>query len=136
MSFSAHASGFQSGYEAEVRKLMGRHRLSLQWISWEKPGKAIVTKVGNNLILKGQQIGDNGDYLRIDGRIIDAAKDQFTFEGTIETRVSFINEGQACVREGVQVFARTKPTRKYWRLQNMLNPCTNIETDYVDLFFH
>jgi hypothetical protein len=123
-------------YDAEVAKLMGKHRLTLQWISWDKPGRAIVKKSGNDIVISGSQIGVDGDFLTIEGKIIDAAKDEFTFEGSIATRVSHINNGETCVREGVQVFQRTKPTRKYWRLQNMTNPCTQIETDYIDLFFH
>ena len=49
------------------------------------------------------------------------------------TRVSFIAGGMRCARKGEFVF-EVKGNRKYWRLQQMLNPCESV-TDYVDVYF-
>jgi hypothetical protein len=57
---------------------------------------------------------------------------EFTFRGTIVTRVKFIAAGQECRREGTFTFA-LKGQRRYWRLQQMQNPCADV-VDYVDLY--
>lgn len=48
-------------------------------------------------------------------------------------QISHINGGEPCVREGEMTFAITRK-RKYWRLQEMQNPC-DTATDYVDIYF-
>lgn len=114
--------------------LLGKHRVSLQWISWDYFGAATVTNKNDVLSLEGEQKQRGGtDYLKIDGIILSIDKNEFAFKGTIVTRVSHINNGEACKREGEMVFA-IKGKRKYWRLQEMDNPCEGV-TDYVDIFF-
>ena len=49
------------------------------------------------------------------------------------TRVSHIAGGAECRRHGTFHFA-TKVGRKYWRMQEMDNPCDDA-TDYVDIYF-
>lgn len=116
-----------------ARMLLGKHKLSLQWISWDYFGTAIVTNRGGIYRLTGQQKGrGNRDLLTIDGRVLSIDKRQFVFEGTIVTRVSHINGGQPCKREGEFTF-RITGNRKYWRLMEMDNPCDEA-TDYVDIF--
>jgi hypothetical protein len=121
---------------AAARMLLGRHMLSLQWISWDYFGTALVTNVRGLYRLKGEQRGrgdSRGDYLRIEGfvRSIDAR--EFVFNGKIEMRVGHINNGEPCIRNGEFTFAITGK-RKYWRMQEMDNPCDQA-TDYVDIYF-
>lgn len=119
---------------ASARMLLGKHKLSLQWISWDYLGTATVTVTGGVYRLKGEQKArGNSDRLTIDGVITRIAAKEFTFEGTIITQVSHINGGQPCTREGEFTF-RITGQRKYWRLQQMENPCDPV-TDYVDMYF-
>jgi hypothetical protein len=114
--------------------LLGRHRISLQWISWDYFGAAIVTQSGGVLSLKGEQKQRGGtDFVKVNGNITEINAKDFKFDGTIITRVSHINGGKPCTREGEMTFKITG-TRKYWRLVEMDNPCEGV-TDYVDIFF-
>ncbi len=132
----AAASGLDAAAKA---KLVGEHRLTLQWLGWgdlSKAGKLIVKDEGKALSAEGEQIGDGentGDYVRLSGKIVSATKDGFVFEGDIVTRVHHIANSEVCKRSGKFNF-RTKSTRKYWRLQEMDNPCSTV-TDYVDIYF-
>ncbi len=121
--------------DANAKKmLLGKHKLSLQWISWDYFGTATVTNKNGVLYLKGEQKQRGGkDYLKIDGTITSIDKNEFTFNGTIVMRVSHNNDGEPCKREGEMTFA-IKGKRSYWRLQEMDNPCDGV-TDYVDIFF-
>lgn len=116
-------------------KLLGKHMLSLQWILFDKApfGSAVVKEEKGTLSVKGQQKGIKGDYLQVDGVISDVSAKSFKFEGEIKTKVRHINKGQECVRKGKMTFTATG-NRKYWRLQEMNNPCDQV-TDYVDVYF-
>ena len=114
--------------------LLGRHRLSLQWISWDYFGTATVTNRRGTFYLKGEQKQRRGtDYLKIDGRITEINAKNFKFDGTIIMQISSINNGEPCRREGEMTF-RITGNRRYWRLAEMTNPCDSA-TDYVDIFF-
>ncbi|HEX8287445.1 MAG TPA: hypothetical protein VF556_05605 [Pyrinomonadaceae bacterium] len=114
--------------------LLGKHKLSLQWISWDYFGAATVSNVNGVLRLKGEQKSRDGkDYLKIDGVITSTAAKEFKFDGKIVTRISHIAEGVECERTGEMTF-RITGKRKYWRLQEMDNPCDAV-TDYVDIYF-
>ena len=114
--------------------LLGRHRLSLQWVSWDYFGTATVTKRGGVFYLKGEQRQRGGtDFVRVDGRITEINARDFRFDGTVTTQVSHINGGAPCVREGAMAF-RITGNRRYWRLAEMNNPCDGV-ADYVDIFF-
>jgi hypothetical protein len=133
-------SASETGLDAAARaRLVGEHLLTLQWIGWgdlSSAGRATVSDVGDHLVLRGEQrgVGENAsDYLRIDGRIVAATRNGFVFEGEILTRVHHIAEGAECRREGRFTFL-TRSGRKYWRLQEMDNPCDGV-TDYVDVYF-
>jgi hypothetical protein len=133
--------------QAAARKLVGKHKISLQWISWDYFGSAFVKKkhcqsgtevslpiTGQCYWLKGEQIGrTNTDRLTIDGMIMSVDAKQFTFHGTIETKISHINSAKPCIRSGNFTFKITGK-RKYWRLMEMDNPCDEA-TDYIDLYF-
>jgi hypothetical protein len=119
---------------AAARKLVGKHKLNLQWIgseNWSEFGNLKVTDREGMMFIRGSQTKGN-DYLQIDGKILSIQEKQFTFQGKIVMRVSHINKGQACERDGEMVFKITE-NRKYWRLQQMKSPC-DITTDYVDIF--
>lgn len=114
--------------------LLGKHKFSLQWISWDYFGAATVTQKNGVLYIKGRQEGrGNADFVTIDGKITSVDSKEFSFSGKIVTKISFINGGKPCVRDGDFTFKITGK-RKYWRLQEMDNPCDEA-TDYVDIFF-
>ena len=120
--------------KAAAGMLLGRHKLSLQWISWDYFGTASVTNKGGVYSIKGEQKGrGNGDYVRIEGTIVSIDPKQFVFQGSIITRISHINGGEPCTRQGDLTF-RITGKRKYWRLMEMDNPC-DTATDYVDIYF-
>lgn len=119
---------------AAKTKLVGNHKLSLQWISWDYFGTVKITDERGVLHLRGEQKQRGGnDFLKIDGTINLIDKNTFVFNGVITTRVSHINNGDNCKREGEMTFA-IKGNRRYWRLQEMENPCDG-GTDYVDIYF-
>ncbi len=116
------------------KMLLGKHLLSLQWISWDYFGTANVTDKAGILHLKGEQKQHNGsDFVKIDGTITSIDENEFKFTRTIVMQISHINGGEPCTRTGEMTFAVTGK-RKYWRLQEMTNPCDQA-TDYVDIYF-
>ncbi|NOT48385.1 MAG: hypothetical protein HOP17_11630 [Acidobacteria bacterium] len=119
---------------AAGKKLLGRHKLSLQWISWDYFGLATVTNSRGVYRIKGEQKGrGNTDFVKVDGTIKSIDAKEFVFEGTIVSQISHINGGQPCTRDGEFTFKITG-TRKYWRLMQMDNPCDPV-ADYVDIYF-
>jgi hypothetical protein len=132
----------------QKRMLLGVHRLSLQWISWEKFGKVKVTESGGTLFVKGEQRGpsyaddprmqasqpEGEDYLKIDGIVTELGSKQFKFHGKIVTRVAHINGGKECKRNGNFTFAK-RDHPGYWRMQEIDNPCDEA-ADYVDIYVH
>jgi hypothetical protein len=114
--------------------LLGEHRLSLQWISWDYFGKATVTESDGTLLLTGEQKArKGGDHLKIDGVITEVDAKEFKFNGTIVAQVEINNGGKPCERKGEMTFI-IKGSRKYWRLKEMDSPCEEV-VDYVDIFF-
>lgn len=119
---------------AAAKMLLGKHKLSLQWISWDYFGSATVTNDAGVYSIRGSQIGrGNNDVLTIEGIIVSIDAKQFVFEGTIITQISHINGGKPCTRHGDFTF-KISGKRKYWRMQEMDNPCDEA-TDYVDIYF-
>jgi hypothetical protein len=122
-----------------LSKLLGEHKLSLQWIGTKRLGIATVTNRDGVLELHGRQDrgegdteGDAADFVSIDGVITEVTDNEFKFRGTIVSRISFISSGSECRRDGEYSFA-IKGKRRYWRLQQMENPCDR-STDYVDIY--
>lgn len=112
----------------------GKHDLTLHWISWERPGSVTITETEDNWYsIQGSQTDGKGNYLKINGRIKPITDRELEFDGKIETRVESINQGEPCIRLGSKLFKATG-TRKYWRLQEMIN-CDGGTTDYVDIYF-
>jgi len=114
----------------------GKHLLTLQWISWDRPGSILLEPMGDGWFnaVGEQRKAANGDYLTIKGRLKPVSKTELLFEGTIETKVNSLNGGEPCIRQGPMNFKTTR-NRKYWRLQNMLNCEGNLVTDYIDIYF-
>ena len=127
-----YAQGPASPINGTRQLLLGDHLLSLQWVSWDRFGKASVTEQAGKLMLKGEQRKD-GDFVTVDGAITEVLPKGFRFHGKVTTRVSYINKGQPCVRDGNLTFLASG-ARKFWRMQEMNNPCDEA-ADYVDLYF-
>jgi hypothetical protein len=135
LSFSIFAQEKTVVKDTKARQmLLGKHLLSLQWISWDYFGSATVTNRKGVYHLKGRQRQRGGtDFVELDGVITEINAKDFKFDGKITMQISHINGGEACVREGEMTFAITGK-RKYWRLQEMKSPCGET-TDYVDIYF-
>ena len=135
LSFSVLAQEKTVVKDVKARNmLLGKHLLSLQWISWDYFGSATVTNKHSVYYLKGRQKQRGGtDFVEVDGVITEINAKNFKFDGKITMQISHINGGKPCVREGEMTFA-VAGKRKYWRLQEMDNPC-DTATDYVDIYF-
>ena len=131
---TASASQAKASDNAE-QKLLGKHMFSLQWILFQKEkfGTASVTRNNDGGLYVDARQELNGDYVTLKGdvRVVDAK--EFTVTGELVTCVSHINSGKPCVRGGTFTFKATGK-RKYWRMQEMANPCENV-VDYVDIYF-
>ena len=135
LSFSVFAQDKTVVNNTKARQmLLGKHLLTLQWISWDYFGAATVTDRKGVYYLKGRQKQRGGtDFVEVDGVITEINAKDFKFDGKITMQISHINGGKPCVRKGEMTFAITGK-RKYWRLQEMKSPCDET-TDYVDIYF-
>lgn len=114
-------------------ELTGKHPLTLQWISWDKPGNVTIVPGENGwYTITGRQ-ENHQNYLKINGRIKPLNAKELEFEGEIETRIESINNNEPCLKTGKKLFKATGE-RKYWRLQDMIN-CDGTTTDYIDIYF-
>lgn len=114
-------------------ELTGKHPLTLQWISWDKPGSVTIIPAENGwYTITGKQ-ENKQNYLKINGRVKPLNAKELEFEGEIETRIESINNNEPCLKTGKKLFKATGD-RKYWRLQDMIN-CDGTTTDYVDIYF-
>ena len=112
----------------------GKHPISLQWISWDILGEVILKPLGGGWYsISGSQKNKDGDELKIEGKIKRLSEKELEFEGTIMTKMSTINNGEPCVKNGKQLFY-AKDDRKYFRLQNMTNCEGGMLVDYVDIY--
>ncbi|MBC9934487.1 hypothetical protein [Chitinophaga qingshengii] len=114
----------------------GKHNLTLQWVSWERPGKVMISKQKDGTYsVKGEQRDEKtGDFVTIDGALTVVSPKELTFNGTIRTQYSNVNQGKVCEKTGTYHFL-AKGARKYWRLQEMDNCEGNNVVDYVDIYF-
>ena len=114
--------------------LLGRHKISLQWISWDYFGTVNITDRKGLLYVKGRQDGRKStDFVSVDGVVTSIDDKEFAFKGKVVTQISHIFGGKPCTRDGELVF-RITGKRKYWRMQEIDNPCDEA-ADYVDLYF-
>ncbi len=114
----------------------GQHNLTLQWISWEKPGKASLSMLENGVYqINGRQADkENKDTVSIKGKLYALSDKELLFYGSITTQISYINKGKPCLRQGM-FFFKAPPNKKYWRLQQMINCEGGTVTDYLDIYF-
>ncbi|MEP6789655.1 MAG: hypothetical protein ABJB40_14545 [Acidobacteriota bacterium] len=116
------------------QRLLGRHKISLQWISWDYFGVANITGQKGVFYLKGRQDGRKStDFVSVDGVITSIDDKEFAFKGKVVTQISHIFGGKPCARDGEMTF-RITGKRKYWRMQEIDNPCDEA-ADYVDIYF-
>jgi hypothetical protein len=122
---------------AAKARLLGKRRLSLQWISWNYFGTLEAADLKGLIKVKGEQKSrTNGDFLRIEGVVAMIDAKQFEFVGTITREVSMPDLGgiRPCVRTGPMTFAITQ-NRKYWRLHEPhVTACDGV-ADYIDIYF-
>ena len=116
------------------RKVVGKHLLSIQWISWDYFGTCEITKSskGTFRCVGSQYSKENSDYLKLDGYISIISADHLKFTGVIKTKIHHHNNGNEYVRQGTFDFVSTAG-RKYWREQEMAGP--DGVTDYIDIYF-
>lgn len=126
-------------------KVVGKHMLSLQWISWKYFGSVTITKEADGTFTcKGEQLArnckdadddciTNDDYVKLDGKIQIVDEKHLVFTGQIRTKIYHINKGQELLREGTFNFEATG-NRKFWRMQEMDNPADGC-IDYIDIYF-
>ncbi|MEQ1924315.1 MAG: hypothetical protein ABL952_17585, partial [Pyrinomonadaceae bacterium] len=94
--------------QAAAKRLLGRHKISLQWISWDYFGAATITNKGSVYRLKGEQKGrESSDLVSVDGVITQIDVKEFKFKGKVITQVSHINGGKPCERKGEMTFRIT-----------------------------
>ncbi len=99
--------------QAAESMLLGSHLFSCQWISWEEFGRAEVKEEDGTLRLTAvQRRRDGDDYVEVEGVILEVLAKSFTFRGSVVTRVSHINSGRPCRREGTMTF-RISGLRRY-----------------------
>jgi len=114
----------------------GLHVFTIQWISFNKvsPGSVSIKSIGEDeySIEGGQTDPTTKEYVTIKGTFLDKGH-TLKFNGRILSKINTINGGRPCERTGLSIFKATG-TRKYWRLQQMLN-CDGETTDYIDIFF-
>lgn len=116
------------------KNIVGKHLLSLQWISWEDFGTCEITKQNDGRLrcIGSQYSKENSDYLKLDGYITIISEKHLQFSGKIYTRVEEWNNGEEYVRSGVYNFQSTD-NRKYWRMQEIAG--ANGQADYIDIYF-
>ncbi|MBQ9137587.1 MAG: hypothetical protein IJX65_03000 [Alistipes sp.] len=115
-----------------IDNILGVHKCSLQWISWERFGECKFFLAGNKLMCKGgQRIGN--EYLIIDGQIEVISPLHLRFVGTIRSRTNADDVKKETVRKGVYNF-KVRGQRGYWRMQEIVNPLQG-HADYIDIYF-
>lgn len=116
------------------KKLVGKHRLTLQWLESKPKGAITVQEDAGYLRIEGEQREPaTGNFVTVEGWITQVEAKQFKMRGKIVTRTNHIAEGKECAREGDFTFL-IKGARKFWRLQEMTNTCEDTGVvDYVDI---
>jgi hypothetical protein len=119
---------------AALNRLRRNSGITLQWISFEQPGRGHVAVSERNGVihLRGSQAQNAGaGRIDLEGDVLAIGARSFTFRGRIKIE-NAPDPDRECVREGTYEF-RATGTRRYWRLQQM-TVCDGL-TDYVDIYF-
>jgi hypothetical protein len=136
--FMAVLSTISHAQQAPGTLREGHHMLTLHWTldQTSRYGSAMIERASEPGVytIKGEHRAPNGkSFLTIDGTLKPTSPRELTFIGDIKTMDSDNNNGQVCDRNGTYHF-KASGSRKYWRLQEMLN-CDQREVDYVDIYF-
>ena len=118
---------------AEAERLLGTHGLTLQWIGWDRPGEAVVTRDadGTYRITGTQRDPSRNASVSINGVITEIGTNYFQLDGNVSI-TNAPDAGRACSRDKEWYFAVTE-NRRYWRLREF-EWCDGL-TDYVDVYF-
>lgn len=119
---------------AAAERLMNNSGISLQWISWDYRGQALVTAdEQGEWRLNARQVarGTGKGELEVDGVITEIGTDYFILLGGIGISDT-PDVGRGCLTDGVWRFEVTQ-NRKYWRLREF-EWCDGL-TDYIDIYF-
>lgn len=97
-------------------------------------GRATISKKGDYYLIVGKHKEANGDWVKIDGKILNPSVEGFTFSGKIiafsPSNAKWINEtdylkedknkiyGDTCIWEGETEAYKLFPGRKYWRIKS------------------
>lgn len=134
-----------AGLTALEKKVVGKHLLTLQWISWKYYGSVVIKKEADGTYsCKGEQLArnckdadddciTNDDYIKLDGTIEIVDDTHLVFTGDIREKIYHMNNGEEVLRQGTYNFVATGK-RKYWRMQEMKNPVDEC-VDYIDIYF-
>lgn len=117
-----------------LTRLRRNSGITLQWISFENPGRGhVIAQMNGGLLhLNGYQQARNGrGRVTLDGDVVRINPRSFFFRGRIVI-TDAPDVGRNCVREGLYEF-RATGQRRYWRLQN-IEACDGL-ADYVDIYF-
>lgn len=127
-----------AAYQNLLKMYTGNRIVTLQWLNESATKKAksgkVITKAQPGspvLSMKGEQRKDDANFLLIDGTMQPISATEFLFSGTITTKISYLNEGKECVKEGNFTFKKYLG-RAFYRLQEKDN-CSG-EVNYVDIF--
>ena len=116
------------------KKILGKHPLTLQWISRDYPGVINIYEENGVIKAEGKQTGigkHKSDYLKIIGTIKIVNDKHFILNGIVETKVYHLNGGEPFKRRGTFNFKATG-NRQYWRMQEMN---MGEAYDYVDIYW-
>lgn len=113
--------------------VVGVHGLSLQWLSGRDASEGGV--LFDPLDSGGYQVTgihqtERGELV-IAGVIEIVSRDELAFDGTISSRVPWLNGGEACERVAGQRFIR-RPGTDTFRMQDRIN-CDGARTDWIDI---
>jgi hypothetical protein len=129
----------QGSYQQLMNRYVGERKITLQWLNTSptqkcKPGKVSISQEPGEMFLriKGKQSKNANEYVTIEGTIEPVSITEFKFTGKIISQVSYLYDGQPCVKEGTYTFKKYQG-RAFYRLQEKTN-CDGSSVDYVDIY--
>lgn len=118
--------------QRDADRLLGNTGLTLQWISWDYRGQVAISEDRRGIYtIDGEQRGEDGALVRVQGTIAEIGADYFILDGTI-TIENTPDAGRRCQQTKPWRFAITQ-NRQYYRLREF-EWCDRL-TDYVDIYF-